>query len=102
MGQAKLRGSREQRVAAAVAKVEALRPDHLICNSCKGEIKEIHAMDVRSLPGIDAAFAGICPTCKSSTYALSGEPEAVAMMTEVMRQEMGQPLEGKQELPLKE
>lgn len=102
MGQAKLRGSREQRIANAIAKVEALRPKFLICNQCKGEITEIQTMDTRGVPGLDAAFAGICPTCNTPTFAMSGEPEAVAMMSEVMRESMGEPLEGKQVLPLKD
>lgn len=89
MGQAKLRGSLQERVAAAKARIDALRPEVIICNECKGEITEIVDLDAKGVAGIDAAFAGICPACKSSTYAIKGKPEAVAALMDAMSDVMG-------------
>lgn len=89
MGQAKLRGTFQDRAAAAKARLDALRPKVIICNECKGEITEIVDLDAKGVVGIDAAFAGICPTCKSPTYAIKGEPEAVGELMNVMADVMG-------------
>lgn len=77
MGQAKQRGSLQQRVSAARAKVDAMRPEAIICNDCKTSITEIVDLDIRGMTGIDAAFAGQCPKCGGSTYAIKGQPASV-------------------------
>lgn len=76
MGQAKLRGNRDQRVAQAVAKIEATRPEKLVCNSCQADVTEIHPVSTRGLPGVEAIWLGQC-TCGHTTFAASGKPEAV-------------------------
>jgi hypothetical protein len=102
MGQAKRRGTQEQRTQEARAKIEALRPDSLICNSCQHEITEIHEMPTRGIEGIDAAFAGLCPRCNSSTYALKGEPAAIADFFAFLEEDSGGPIEiGRQPIPAK-
>ena len=78
MGQAKQRGTKEQRVAQAKAKVEALRPAKLVCGACKTAVTDFDAMDTRNMHGIQAAFGGICPSCGETVLAFSGEQEAVA------------------------
>lgn len=78
MGQAKKRGTLEQRTAAAKERGEALRPANLICGSCEAAVTEFESMDTRGMAGIRAGFAGICPACGDTVFALSGEPEAVA------------------------
>lgn len=78
MGQAKQRGTKEQRVAQAQAKIEALRPEHLVCGSCKTAFTDFGAMDTRNMKGIHAGFGGICPSCGETVLAFSGEQEAVA------------------------
>lgn len=77
MGQAKNRGTLEQRAAEAKAKIEALKPASIICNECKGDVTDIHTMDTHGMPGIQAVFAGICG-CGSTTYAMQGDREALA------------------------
>jgi hypothetical protein len=37
-------------------------------------------MDISDLKGIEAAFAAHCPHCDHNTFAIKGEPEAVAQM----------------------
>lgn len=76
MGQAKLRGTRDQRVAQAHAKIEATRPDKLVCNGCQADVTDIHPVSTRGLTGIEAIWMGQC-TCGHTTFAASGKPEAV-------------------------
>jgi hypothetical protein len=76
MGQAKLRGERAQRVAQAHAKIEATRPDKLVCNGCGAAVPTIHPVSTRGLKGIEAIWVGQCD-CGQTTFAASGEPQAV-------------------------
>jgi hypothetical protein len=78
MGQAKQRGTKEQRIAQANAKTDALRPEKLACGACKTAFAEFDAMDTRNMTGIRAAFGGICPSCGETVLAFSGEQGAVA------------------------
>lgn len=93
MGDAKRRGTQEQRIAAAVAKVEALRPDVIVCNECKAELRDIRRLDTRNMAGIEAAFAAHCELCASDTLALKGNTEAVASFIATMEEVTGE--EGK-------
>ena len=73
VGQAKQRGTKEQRVAQAHAKLAALRPETLVCGSCKTAFAEFEALGTRGLAGIDAAFGGPCPTCGESVVAFKDD-----------------------------
>ena len=63
MGQAKLRGTPEQRKQAAIERQLSLRPKHIVCNNCKAELTEMQPIDISGMRGIDAAFAAHCPHC---------------------------------------
>lgn len=76
MGQAKQRGSQAERVAQAQAKIEATRPEKLICNSCKAELSELHPVSTRGLRGLQAIWVGQC-SCGQPTFSAVGEPQAV-------------------------
>lgn len=76
MGQAKKRGSQAERIAQAVAKIEAKRPEKLICNTCGGDVTTINPVSTRGLRGLDAIWVGQCD-CGQTTFAASGEPQAV-------------------------
>ncbi len=76
MGQAKNRGTQAERIAQAKAKVEATRPEKLVCNSCSADVTAIHPVSTRGLRGIDAIWVGQCE-CGHTTFAASGEPKAV-------------------------
>lgn len=80
MGQAKLRGTPEQRKQAAIERQLSLRPKHIVCNNCQAELTEMMPMDISDVRGIDAAFAAHCPHCEHDTFAIKGEREAVAQM----------------------
>jgi hypothetical protein len=76
MGQAKQRGTAEQRVAQAQAKIAATRPEKLVCNGCGADVTTIHPVSTRGLRGIEAIWVGQCD-CGQTTFAASGEPKAV-------------------------
>ena len=76
MGQARRRGSLEQRIAAAQARIEATRPEKLVCNGCGADVTTIHPVSTRGLSGVEAIWVGQCE-CGQTTFAASGEPRAV-------------------------
>lgn len=76
MGQAKLRGNQAERIAAAQAKIEATRPEKLVCNGCQADVLAIHPVSTRGLRGVEAIWVGQCE-CGQTTFAASGEPKAV-------------------------
>ena len=76
MGQAKQRGSIEQRIAQAQAKIEATRPEKLVCNGCGADVTSIHPVSTRGMPGVEAIWLCQCE-CGQTTFAASGKPEAV-------------------------
>ena len=78
MGEAKKRGTPEERAAQARAKIEALRPAQLVCGHCKTAFKQFDTLNVPGLPGIDAVFGGECPSCGNDVVVFKGAPEAVA------------------------
>ena len=76
MGQAKQRGSLEQRIAQAQAKIEATRPEKLVCNHCSADVTTINPVSTRGLRGLEAIWVGQCE-CGHTTFAASGDPKAV-------------------------
>jgi len=97
MGQAKQRGTTQERINAAKARIDSLRPKAIICNQCGHEITEIVDLNTHRMDGVDAAFAGLCQQCGRSTYAIKGRPEAVEALKRVMTEAMGEaPLMGSQ------
>lgn len=76
MGQAKIRGSKQERIDQAIKFKSDIRPEFLICNECKAEIIEFEELNTKGLYGINAAFAGVC-SCGATTYAISGKQDAV-------------------------
>jgi len=76
MGQAKRRGTLDDRIAQAHARIEATRPEKLVCNGCGADVSTIHPVSTRGLAGIDAIWVGQCD-CGQTTFAASGDPRAV-------------------------
>ena len=89
MGEAKRRGNQGVRVANALSRLDELRPDAIICNGCKSKITKIETLEVRSIPGLEAAFIAHCSDCSSYTYALKGTPDAALSFQEYMEHEHG-------------
>ena len=76
MGQAKRRGTLDDRIAQAYARIEATRPEKLVCNGCGADVTTIHPVSTRGLPGIDSIWVGQCD-CGQTTFSASGDPKAV-------------------------
>ena len=77
MGQAKERGTQEERIAQAAAAADRLRPPEMKCNVCEAKLNDVSALDIRALPGINAAFGAHCAACDKDTWAVRGAPAAV-------------------------
>ena len=88
MGQAKQRGSKDDRVSQSIARTEAIKPKEIVCNNCKTEIKDVHVMDSRGMTGINGAYAGMCG-CGHTTWAMTGDADAVAHAMAVLNESMG-------------
>lgn len=78
MGEAKKRGTPQQRAEAARARNEALRPAQLVCGACKTAFTNFDMLPAPGLRGIDAVFGGQCPNCGNDVVVFKGKPEAVA------------------------
>ena len=76
MGQAKRRGTLDDRIAQANARIAATRPEKLVCNGCGADVTTIHPVSTRGLSGIDAIWVGQCD-CGQTTFAASGDPTGV-------------------------
>ncbi len=87
MGQAKNRGSLEQRMAEAKARKAMERakfPDTVDCNNCKAPLADIEPMDVRGIPGMRLAGSAYCEDCQSSTWVLDGTQGGLAAVTAML------------------
>lgn len=89
MGQAKLRGSRDDRIKQASERIDALRPDKLTCNNCKSDFTEFEMLDTRGISGLKMACVGICPKCNDVTWGLKGDPAICQAFAEHMMNEKG-------------
>ena len=78
MGQANIKGNRATRVEKALAKIEALKPDHIVCKNCHAHLTDIVMLESRQMEGIEAAFAARCELCDQDTWALKAGTNAVA------------------------
>ena len=86
MGEAKKRGTKEQRAQAAHAAIEALRPEFVECGKCHAHVTQLEAMDTCGETGLTAVFAGICPNCSHQVWAFTGDPHAVQNAMLLMQQ----------------
>jgi len=78
VGQENIKGDRATRVAKALEKIEALKPDHIVCNNCQAHLTDLVKLDSRHMEGIEAAFAARCELCDQDTWALKGGKNIVA------------------------
>ena len=94
MGQAKVRGTREARVAEALAQqARASAPPEITCNACGAQLPEVSELDASSLPGIDAAFVAHCTPCDQDTWAVRGDVPAVKAFYAALEKASGTPVQ---------
>ncbi|MCG7545388.1 MULTISPECIES: hypothetical protein [Pseudoalteromonas] len=67
-----------------------LLPEQIKCNECGGRVPKstYTILPTQDVDGVDLAFSGTCDDCGSATMALSGEPEACAVVHEMFMSEM--------------
>jgi len=70
VGQADIKGNRATRVEKALAKIEALKPDHIVCKICQAHLTDLVTLESSHMEGIEAAFAARCELCDQDTWAL--------------------------------
>lgn len=84
MGQAKQRGTAEQRQAAAIARLRGQFPASVTCNNCQAELTDIAPMDVRGIEGMRLAGAAHCPKCEHDTWVLDGTKDGLSLFREFL------------------
>lgn len=89
MGQARKRGSREDRIKQAVER-RTIRS--LFCNDCKTEITGgIEYFNTQCIPNLDVACYATCPNCKAVTYGVHGTDEAKDFFMRFLQENEGVP-----------
>ena len=78
MGQANIKANRATRLRKALAKIEALKPDHIVCKNCHAHLTDLVMLDSSEMEGIEAAFAARCELCNQDTWALKAGPNTIA------------------------
>ncbi len=90
MGQAKDRGTSEDRIAAAIRRRAVAHPPVIHCNCCKAELSNIGAADTSRLKGIEIAFSAHCAACDQDTWAVRGDIAAVKAFYAALEKAAGQ------------
>jgi len=91
MGEAKKRGTLQERAAAAMQqRSAAVAAPRIVCNGCQAELQDIHQVDVGQLRGIDLAFKAHCAACDQETWAVRGETASVRAFYEALEKAAGQ------------
>lgn len=90
MGQAKIRGSRDTRVAQAQARQQRQQPPALVCSGCQQPLADVAAVAVDGLKGLSAAYRAHCPACDLHSWAVKGEPAAVKAFYAALEKASGQ------------
>jgi hypothetical protein len=78
VGQADIKANRAMRVEKALARIEALKPDHIVCKNCQAHLTDLVTLESSHMEGIEAAFAARCELCEHETWALKAGRNTVA------------------------
>lgn len=89
MGQAKRRGTLEQRAAEAKDRARRQFPDSVICNNCQADLTEIQPLDVRGLEGMRLAGVAHCGACAHDTWVLDGDSHGLQLFQRFMAEQHG-------------
>ena len=90
MGEAKHRGTPEQRAAEAQQRVRRQFPDTVTCNNCKANLTEIKSMDVRGMEGMRLAGVAYCRTCEHETWVLDGDSAGLQLFQQFLAEQHGE------------
>jgi hypothetical protein len=89
LGQAKNRGTQEERVAAARLAAAQGSPPSIACNVCNVVLPQAERLDTQGLPGIALAFKSHCIACDQDTWAVRGEAAAVRAFYAALEKSVG-------------
>ena len=89
MGESKNRGTKSERIAAALASLAHTKPPALECNVCRAALPTAERVDTRALNGIEVAFKAHCAACDQDTWAVRGEPPAVRAFYSALEKSVG-------------
>ena len=73
-----MKTNRATRLEKALAKIEALKPDHIVCKNCHAHLTDLVMLDSSQMEGIEAAFAARCELCNQDTWALKAGTNTIA------------------------
>lgn len=91
MGEAKQRGPRSARVAAAQQQAaRAQQRPALACNACGQALAEVTPVDTTALRGIEQAYQAHCAACDQDTWAVRGDSAAVRAFYAALEKAAGQ------------
>lgn len=91
MGEAKNRGTPQERMAAAQLRDSAAAAAPRIrCNTCSAELLPVEQVDVTGLRGIELAFKAHCAPCDQETWAVRGASASVRAFYEALEKAAGQ------------
>jgi hypothetical protein len=92
LGQARHRGSQQDRIAEALARSTAApeAPPAITCNTCHAALPAPVQLDARALKGIQRAYQAHCSACDQDTWAVKGEPAAVRAFYDALEKAAGQ------------
>lgn len=89
MGQAKNRGTQQERVAAAVLANAQGSPPTITCNVCHAVLPQAERLDTQGLKGIEVAFKSHCAACDQDTWAVRGDAAAVRAFYAALEKSVG-------------
>ena len=90
MGEARNRGTRQQRVDAAAQHDAVAAAPQIACNACQAALEAVEQIDASGLRGIELAFRAHCAACDQDTWAVRGEPASVRAFYEALEKAAGQ------------
>jgi hypothetical protein len=90
MGEAKNRGTPQQRVDAAMKRALPAGAPRIRCSRCTLDLQEVQQVDATGLRGIELAFKAHCPKCDQETWAVRGESASVRAFYGALEKAAGQ------------
>lgn len=87
MGQAKNKGTLQERKRQAMLRDRSLLPDTMKCNECGHVISEIIPLNPKAIENMNVTGIGfgICPNCDKVTFGIATNVESVSKIQEVFR-----------------
>jgi hypothetical protein len=94
LGQARNRGTQQDRIADALARSTAApeAAPAIRCNLCQAALPDVAEMDVRALKGLQRAYKAFCSACDKDTWAVKGDAAAVRAFYGALQKAAGQPV----------